>query len=147
MVPLADPCFGPFFAVIVTDPAVTPVTAPVRETVAVARLDVDQVHWRVTSRTVPSTNVPVAVSWMAPHAATENGLGVTATLETFEFVTVSDVDPVTPDSLAVTCTRVALQATPVASPCEPAAFEIVAIAVLEEAHVTWVVTLRVEASE
>src|SRR6266496_536743 len=62
-VPPAGPDFPVFFAVIVTGPAATPATAPVRETVAVWRLDVDQPHWRVMSRVrAGPVKVPVAVS-------------------------------------------------------------------------------------
>ncbi len=132
---------------MVTAPGAAPVTAPVRATVAVPRLEDDHAHWRVTSRTVPSWNVPVAVSWIAARTPTENGFGVTATLESFVFVTRSEVDPVTPESVAVSSTGVALQATPVASPLVPAAFEIVATAGFDDAQVTSSVTFRVDVSE
>jgi hypothetical protein len=60
-------------------------------------------------------------------------------------VTVSTVEPATPPNMAVMVDVPG--ATPVARPCEPAALEIVATAVLLEAQETWVVRFLVVLSE
>jgi hypothetical protein len=71
--------------------------------------------------------------------------GVTAIEESVATVTVSAVEPVTPDAAAEIV--VVPIARAVANPCEPAAFEMLATEVFEDVQVTDVVKFCVELSE
>src|SRR5262245_45192446 len=106
----------------------------------------DDVQWTcvVTSSVDPSLKVPVAVSCDVCPMASVTVDGVTAIDERVAFDTVRVVDPWTPEKVAEMV--VVPTATPVARPWLPAALEIVAAAVLDEAQVTWVVRLCVVAS-
>ena len=93
---------------------------------------------------VASLNVPVAVNCCVRPAATDGFVGVTCIDTSVAAVTVSVVEPVTPASVALIVVVPTFSA--VARPCEPAAFEIVAIVTTDDAHVTCVVRFCVVAS-
>ena len=88
----------------------------------------------VKSCALPSEKVPVAVNCCVNPAGTVGLAGVTLIDTKLVPVTVSVVEPKTPPDVAVIC--VVPAATPVASPLEPAAFEIVATDPSLDDHVT-----------
>jgi hypothetical protein len=126
--------------VMVAVPAATPVTWPVVFTVAVGWLELAQVQLAVTSRVVPSLNVPVAANcWVRP-AMIWLLVGVTTSEVRVaeDAVTVSAVEPESP-SLAAEM-AVVPAATPVARP----AVVIEAVLVLELVQVAVLVMFAVD---
>src|SRR5882672_512369 len=115
-------------------PVARPLLTPAVKMVAVAGVPETQVTVAVRSCFVPSVNVPVATNcWVAVRAI--DGLaGVTAIDASVAAVTVKVVMPVMAPLVAemtvVPTTRLW------ARPFEPAAFEIVAVAAVADAHVT-----------
>jgi len=116
-------------AVIVAEPATTPLTSPLELTVATAVLLLDHAIVRPDSG-LPAASFGVAVSWSALPAGTLAELGLTVTDATGTCTTVMADVPLCPSLVAVI---VAEPATlPVTSPLELT----VATDVLELAHVT-----------
>src|SRR6266436_3898499 len=133
---------SPKVAVIVMGPPAAtdvakPCDPPALLIVATAVLDELQVTWVVRSCVVLSLKVPVAVNCRVVPFAILGVVGVTVIVDRFAAVTVSVVLPETPPKVAVIV--VVPAATDVARPCDPPALLIVATAVLDELHVTWVV--------
>src|SRR2546425_3377395 len=116
-------------AVMVAEPAATPVTSPLPFTVAAAVLLLDQVTTRPVSGR-PLASFGVAVSWTVRPTVTLAGEGVTVTLATGTGVTVTTDVPLCPSLVAVIVAEPA--ATPVTSPLPFT----VAAAVLLLDHVT-----------
>ena len=106
----------------------------------------DHVTTAVRSRVVPSENTPVALkAWARATAGTAGLLGVTSSDTSTAFVTVSVVEP----EIEPNCAEIWVVPGdfPVATPFEPAAFEMVATDGLLEDHVTTAVRSRVVPSE
>jgi hypothetical protein len=84
----ADAPIPSLVAVIVTDPAATPVTSPAADTVAMAGFELVQVTARPVS-TVPAASLGVALSCAAPPTETFAAVGLTTTeaTETVDTVT------------------------------------------------------------
>ena len=112
----------------------TPIEPAVLEMVATPVLDEDQVTWVVRSWVVPSVKIPVAVNGRVIPTGRLGVAGVTEIDCRVAAVTVSVVPPVFPESAAV----MLLVPTPtvLARPLLPAALEMVATVVTEEAQVT-----------
>jgi hypothetical protein len=131
-------------AVMLLDPAATPVARPAALMVAVAVLELVQVADDVMFAVEPSLYVPVAVNCCVALAVMLAVAGVTAMVTsvfgTTTALTVSEAVPLTPLNEAVMVDDPA--ATAVANPAVP----IVAAAVLELVHVALEVTLPVEPS-
>src|SRR2546421_10698783 len=100
-------------AVIVADPAATPVTNPLSETVAAAPLLVAQVTTRPL-RAVPFASFGVAVNWVVAPTVTPAAVGLTVTEATGTLVTVMADVPLCPALVAVIVAEPA--ATPVTGP-------------------------------
>ena len=100
-------------AVIVADPATTPVTSPLPFTEATAVLLLPQVTIRPDSR-FPFASLRVAVSWAVCPAVTLPDAGLTETEATGAFVTAMTAVPPWPSLVAVIVADPA--ATPVTSP-------------------------------
>src|SRR5438093_11685982 len=116
-------------AVIVAEPATTPVTSPLGLTVATAVLLLDHVIVRPVSA-LPLASFGVAVSWSVLPTGTLPEAGLTVTEATGTCTTVMAAVPLCPSLVAVI---VAEPATlPVTSPLQLT----VATAVVELAHVT-----------
>src|SRR5437016_5712704 len=125
----AVPLCPSLMAVIVAEPATTPLTSPLELTVATAVLLLDHAIGRPDSG-LPAASFGVAVSWSALPAGTLAELGLTVTDATGTCTTVMAAVPLCPSLVAVI---VAEPATlPVTSPLELT----VATDVLELAHVT-----------
>src|SRR3989440_4674378 len=116
-------------AVIVAEPAATPVTNPLAETVAAAALLVAQVTTRPL-RAVPFASFGVAVNWVVAPTVTPTAVGLTVTEATGTLLTVMADVPLCPSLVAVIVAEPA--ATPVTNPLTPT----VATAALLVAHVT-----------
>src|SRR5947209_13105623 len=116
-------------AVIVAEPAATPVTNPLAETVAAAALLVAQVTTRPL-RAVPFASFGVAVNWVVAPTVTPTAVGLTVTEATGTLVTVMADVPLCPSLVAVIVAEPA--ATPVTNPLA----DTVAAAALLVAHVT-----------
>src|SRR5881396_401991 len=125
----AVPLCPSLVAVIVAEPATTPVTSPLELTVTTAVLLLDHVIVRPDSA-LPFASFGVAVSWTVLPAGTLAELGLTVTDATGTCTTVMADVPLCPSLVAVI---VAEPATlPVTSPLELT----VATDVLELAHIT-----------
>jgi hypothetical protein len=128
----------PIVAVMVDVPMATPVTTPcvpeALETLATAVSDDLQVTWLVRSCVELSEYMPMAMNCTVPPAATLELAGVTMIISRIAGVTVSTVVPVTPSSVA-RIVDVPL-ATPVATPGDVEALEIVDTDVSDDAQVT-----------
>src|SRR5438552_6627287 len=123
------PLFPSLVAVIVAVPGVTPETRPLLLTVATAVLELDHVTVRPESG-VPPASFGVAVSCGgAPGRADAEG-GVTSTVATGTFVTVTDEVPLLPSLVAV------IVAVPGVTPDTSPLLLTVATDVLELDHVT-----------
>ena len=149
-------------AVIVTAPVATPVARPwepaALEIVAVVAADEDHVTWSVRSRVLRSEYVPVAVNCSVAPAATVATGGVTAMATRVAGrvgpppvgnagVTVSAAVPDTSAPGAVAVMVATPVPAPVARPCEPAAFDTVAVLDDDVDHVTVSVRFFVVRSE
>src|SRR5205823_1075529 len=93
------PLFPSLVAVIVAEPGVTPETRPLLLTVATAVLELDHVTVRPESG-VPPASLGVAVSCTVWPACTDAEGGVTSTVATGTFVTVTDEVPLFPSLVA-----------------------------------------------
>lgn len=91
-----DPVSEPSVAVIVAEPAATPLTKPLALTVALAIVDDDQVTRSVMSQVLASVFVPVATSCCVVLTGTVGFAGATAietgVAHTFALVTVICVE-------------------------------------------------------
>src|SRR5439155_994629 len=123
------PLFPSLVAVIVAEPGVTPETRPLLLTVATAVLELDHVTVRPESG-VPPASLGVAVSCTVWPACTDAEGGVTSTVATGTFVTVTDEVPLFPSRSAV------IVAEPGVTPETRPLLLTVATAVLELDHVT-----------
>ena len=136
-----DPLRAPRVALMVVFPGATGVATPIEpaalEMVATAVLEDDHVTWVVRSWVVPSVKLPVALNASVSGTGRLGVAGVTEIDCRVAAVTVSIVPPVFPESAA----EMLLVPTPrvLASPFDPAALEMVATVVTEDAQVTWVV--------
>jgi hypothetical protein len=129
-----EPVTEPNVAVMVEEPAATPLTKPAALTVAFAIVEEDQVTRSVTSQVLASLFVPVASSCCVVFTGTVGLLGVTAietgVAHTLALVTVIWVEAEKPRELAVTV------ATPVAPPVTTPAALTDALVESDELHVT-----------
>src|SRR5437660_5836628 len=96
----AVPLFPSLVALIVVEPGVTPQTRPLLLTVATAVLELDHVTVRPDSG-VPPASLGVPVSCTVWPACTDAEGGVTSTVATGTFVTVTDEVPLFPSLVAV----------------------------------------------
>src|SRR5207244_3238244 len=94
------PLFPSLVAVIVADPGVTPETRPLLLTVATVVLELDHVTVRPESG-FPPASLGVPVSCTVWPACTDAEGGVTSTVATGTFVTVTDEVPLFPSLVAV----------------------------------------------
>src|SRR2546427_5728475 len=106
----AVPLCPSLVAAIVAEPAATPVTNPLAETVATAALLVPHVTTRPL-RAVPFASFGVAVNWVVVPTVTPAAAGLTVTEATGTFVTVAAAVPLRPSLVAVIVAEPA--ATPV----------------------------------
>src|SRR5207249_6254431 len=116
-------------AVIVAEPGVTPETRPLLLTVATAVLELDHVTVRPESG-FPPASLGVPVSCTVWPACTDAEGGVTSTVATGTFVTVTDEVPLLPSLVAV------IVAEPGVTPETRPLLLTVPTAVLELDHVT-----------
>src|SRR5207249_6805256 len=116
-------------AVIVAVPGVTPDTSPLLLTVATAVLELDHVTVRPESA-FPPASLGVPVSCTVWPACTDAEGGVTSTVATGTFVTVTDEVPLFPSLVAV------IVAVPGVTPDTSPLLLTVATAMLELDHVT-----------
>src|SRR6059058_1958114 len=123
------PLFPSLVAVIVAVPGVTPDTSPLLLTVATAVLELDHVTVRPESG-FPPASLGVPVSCTVWPACTDAEGGVTSTVATGTFVTVTDEVPLFPSLVAV------IVAVPGVTPDTSPLLLTVATAVLELDHVT-----------
>jgi stage V sporulation protein SpoVS len=130
----------PSVALIVVLPAFSAEAKPTLLIVAVVVLDEAHVTLAVRFCVELSLYVPVAVNWSVPPAATDGFTGVTAIDTSVAAVTVSRVFPLTLPSVALIVVLPAFSAE-----ARPALL-IVAVVVLEDAHVTLAVRFCVELS-
>ena len=132
-VSVVEPVTLPLVALIVEVPAFNALARP--EALIVAVVVLEDAHVAVVVRfcVVPSLYVPVAVNCCVPPAATDGFTGVTAIELSVAAVTVSVVEPVTLPLVALIVEVPAFNAL-----ARPEAL-IVAVVVLEDAHVTVVV--------
>src|SRR2546422_8095146 len=112
-VTVAVPLFPSLVTVIVADPAATPVTSPVADTVAMAGFALVHVIARPV-RTLPAASLGVAVSCAVLPTKTFVVAGLTATEATGTVDTVTAAVPLWPSLVAVIVA--APTATPVTSP-------------------------------
>src|SRR5207302_4530780 len=96
----AVPLFPSLVALIVMEPGVTPETRPLLLTVATAVLELDHVTVRPESG-FPPASLGVPVSCTVWPACTDAEGGVTSTVATGTFVTVTDEVPLLPSLVAV----------------------------------------------
>src|SRR5213083_1572021 len=125
----AVPLFPSLVALIVMEPGVTPLTRPLLLTVATAVLELDHVTVRPESG-APFASFGVAVSGTVWPACPDAEGGVTSTVATGTFVTVTDDVPLFPSLVAV------IVAEPGVTPETSPLLLTVATAVLELDHVT-----------
>src|SRR5438552_2153678 len=123
------PLLPSLVAVIVAVPGVTPETSPLLLTVATAVLELDHVTIRPESG-FPPASLGVPVSCTVWPACTDAEGGVTSTVATGTFVTVTDEVPLLPSLVAV------IVAVPGVTPDTSPLLLTVATAVLELDHVT-----------
>src|SRR5207249_6986449 len=112
-VTLAVPLFPSLVAVIVADPAATPVTSPAADTVAIAVFELVHATPRPVS-TFPAPSFGVALSCVVAPTKTFAVAGLTVTEATGTLDTVTAAVPACPSLVAVIVTAPA--ATPVTSP-------------------------------
>jgi hypothetical protein len=124
-----EPLLPSLVAVIVADPAATPVTTPLKETVAMPVLELDHVTARPVNTLLFASRV-VAVSCVVCPTVTLAVVGATLTDATGTGVTVTLDVPLFPSLVAVIVAEPA--ATPVTTPLD----ETVAMLVLELDQVT-----------
>jgi hypothetical protein len=140
-----EPVTEPSVAVMVADPAATPLTKPASLTVAFAIVEELQVTRSVTSQVLASLFVPVAASCCVVLIGTVGLVGVTAmetgVAHTFALVTVICVEAEKVPECAVTVVG------PVALPVTTPAALTVAVSGIEELHVTEAVKSFVVPSE
>ena len=117
-------------AVIVEVPTPAPVASPAALIVAVVVVPEDQVTLDVTFCVVPSLNVPVAVNCCVAPLAIDGFAGVTAIDCSVAAVTVSKVEPLIEDDVAV------IVELPTPAPVARPAALIVAVVVVPEDQVT-----------
>src|SRR5437867_836294 len=110
---LAEPLFPSLVAVIVTDPAATPVTRPLADTVASAAFELVHVTARPVS-TFPAASLGAAVSCVVAPTNTVAVAGLTVTDATGTLDTVTAAVPLCPSLVAVIVA--APTAIPVTSP-------------------------------
>src|SRR2546422_404295 len=127
-VTVAEPLFPSLVAVIVADPAATPVTRPPDDTVATAGLPLVHVTAR-PARMFPAASLSVAVSCTVPPTYTFGTVGLMVTDATGTVDTVSAAVPFCPSLVAV------IVAAPTATPVTSPVTDTVAIAVFALAHV------------
>jgi hypothetical protein len=96
----AVPLFPSLVAVIVADPAPTPVTKPLADTVATPAALVVHVSARPVS-TFPAESFGVAVSWVVPPTRMPADAGLTVTVATGTALTVTAAVPLLPSLVAV----------------------------------------------
>jgi hypothetical protein len=125
----AVPLFPSLVAVIVAEPAATPVTTPLDETVAIPVLELDHVTARPV-RTLLFASRVVAVSCAVCPTVTLAVAGVTLTDATGTTETATVAVPLFPSLVAV------IVAEPAATPVTTPLVETVAMPVLELVHVT-----------
>src|SRR5436309_2540846 len=128
-VTLAVPLFPSLVAVIVADPAATPVTSPAADTVAIAVFELVQLITRPLS-TLPAASLVTALSCVVAPTKTFAVAGLTVTEATGTLDTVTAAVPLCPSLIAVIVAAPA--ATPVTSPVE----DTVATAGVPDAQVT-----------
>src|SRR5438552_1975726 len=128
-VTLAVPLFPSLVAVIVADPAATPVTSPAADTVAIAVFELVQLITRPLS-TLPAASLVTALSCVVAPTKTFAVAGLTVTEATGTLDTVTAAVPLCPSLVAVIVAAPA--ATPVTSPVE----DTVATAGVPDAQVT-----------
>jgi hypothetical protein len=116
------------------------------ETDATAVFADDQVTLAVRSCVDAFVYFPVAVNCVVRPRGVEGAVGVMEIDVSSAAVTVSVVEPETPDPAAVALIAVDPTASAVATPAEPDAFETLAIEELDDAHVTEAVRSWVEPS-
>jgi hypothetical protein len=134
-----EPLIAPDVALIVEVPTPAPVASPAGLIVAVVVPD-DHVTVEVRFCVVPSLNVPVAMNcWVAPLVI-DGFAGVTAIDCSVAAVTVSKVEPLMDDDVAV------IVEVPTPAPLASPAALIVAVEVVPELHVTVPVKFCVEPS-
>src|SRR5262249_40229063 len=135
-------------AMIVVEPWASPLARPAEpgELEICATAVDDELHCTELVRLTcePSVRVPVATNCCDSPLGRLGFAGVTA-IEASAGVTVSTVDPVTPASVALIVDVPAASA--LASPIDPAVFEIVAVDVFEDAQVAAFVRSWCEPSE
>src|SRR5436309_455316 len=112
-VTLAVPLFPSLVAVIVADPAATPVTSPAADTVAIAVFELVQLITRPLS-TLPAASLVTALSCVVAPTKTFAVAGLTVTEATGTLDTVTAAVPLCPSLIAVIVAAPA--ATPVTSP-------------------------------
>src|SRR5437899_2256885 len=112
-VTLAVPLFPSLVAVIVADPAATPVTSPAADTVAIAVFELVQLITRPLS-TLPAASLVTALSCVVAPTKTFAVAGLTVTEATGTLDTVTAAVPLCPSLVAVIVT--APTATPVTRP-------------------------------
>src|SRR5438034_9043995 len=122
------PLFRSLVAVIVAVPGVTPDTSPLLLTVATVVLELDHVTVRPESG-FPPASLGVPVSCTVWPACTEAEGGVTSTVATGTFVTVTDEEPRRPSRMA------GIVAVPGVTPDTSPLLLTAATAVLELDHV------------
>src|SRR5204862_2059363 len=89
---VAEPVLLSLVAVIVAEPAATPVTKPLVFTEAIEELLLDQLTARPV-RTLPAASFSVAVAWSVPRTTTLGAARLTATAATGTRATVSVASP------------------------------------------------------
>jgi hypothetical protein len=146
---VVEPEIEPNCAEICVEPADTPVATPFEPAAfdigATAASADDHVTDVVRSRVVPSENVPVAVkAWVCP-AGTDGLVGVISIESKTASVTVNVVEP----DIEPNCAEICVEPTtmPVATPFEPASFDIAATEGAVDDHVTDAVRSCVVESE
>jgi hypothetical protein len=125
-----EPLIDDDVAVIVELPTPAPVARPDELIVAVVVVPDDQVTVDVRFCVVPSLKVPVAVNCCVAPLAIDGVAGVTAIDCSVAAVTVSKVEPLMDDDVAV------IVAVPTPAPLASPAVLIVAVAVVPELQVT-----------
>src|SRR5271163_3447852 len=135
-----EPLIDDDVAVIVEVPTPAPVARPAALIVAVVVVPDDHVTVLVRFCVVPSLNVPVAMNCCIAPLVIEGFAGVTAIDCNVAAVTVSKVEPLMDDDVAV------IVEVPTPAPLASPAALIVAVAVVPELHVTVPVKFWVEPS-
>jgi hypothetical protein len=125
-----EPLIGDDVAVIVEVPTPAPLASPAALIVAVVVVPEDQVTLEVRFCVVPSLNVPVAVNCCVAPLAIDGFTGVTAIDCSVAAVTVSNVEPLIDDDVAV------MVEVPTPAPVARPIVLIVAVAVVPEVQVT-----------